>query len=426
MHVVSSGKLAALASVTSLLASLGCSGGNIASELAKPPPNPNKESKCGTTKIQARPLIVEWPSSDRAALEARIKQGLVPVRYVGCDMEVVTTCKVPAAYGYTGITPKNDKVVIHNNDELYANIPVHAASFEAKLATAGSLEVAMTIIGRYESDKPSVHADELRGECGAATHVITALTVGSFMFSAGANAEIGAGANVQGAGAGAKSQSSNETLNTDGDPKQCEKATSDDKAPPFGCGALLRVELVPLGEARKDASAQASTSPTASAAPSVVASAPPPASASASATTSASASTGNSTVDNYQKSCDGGFFRACVTLGEMYYNAKGVPKDAPRAVALFKKACDGKEPTGCVDLGWAYSTGTGTEKNGAVAADFFGKACTPTVVVGCIGLAGLYRDGNGVPKDGKRANALFKQACDMGNDFACKAMGGGK
>lgn len=414
-------KWAAAAALLSF-ALAGCSGGNLASELAKPPPNPNKESKCGTTKIQARPLIVEWPSSDRAALEARIKQGLVPVRYVGCDMEVLTTCKVPTAYGYTGITPKNDKVVIHNNDELYANIPVHAASFEAKLATAGSLEVAMTIIGRYESSTPKVHSDELQGECGAATHVITALTVGSFKFSAGANAEVGAGANVQGAGAGAKSTASNETLNTDGDPKQCEKATSDDKAPPYGCGALLRVELVPLGDARKDApvvSAQGSAAPTASAAPSALASAPPSASAAPSA---APASSANSTVDTYQKSCDSGEARACVTLGEMFYNAKGVAKDAPRAVALFKKACDNKEPTGCVDLGWAYSTGTGVEKNATVAADYFAKACSGSITVGCVGLGGLYRDGTGVPKDGKRANQLFKQACDSGNDFACKTL----
>lgn len=405
---------AAAAVIMALVGAAACSGGNVASELAKPPPNPNKVDKCGTTKIQARPLIVEWPSSDRAALEARVKQGLVPVRYVGCDMEVVTTCKVPSAYGYTGITPKNDKVVIHNTDELYASIPVHAASFEAKLASAGSLEVAMTIIGRYESNKPTVHADELQGECTSATHVITALTVGSFMFSAGANAEVGAGASVQGAGAGAKSTSSNETLNTDGDPKQCEKATSSDTTPPYGCGALLRVELVPVGEARKDAPA---ASAQASAAPSMAPSSSP--SAVASASTSAA---GTSTLDTYQKSCDGGDSRACVMLGEMFYNARGAPKDPARAVSLFKKACDSNEPTGCVDLGWAYSTGTGVEKNATVAADYFGKACTGSTILGCIGLGTLYKNGTGVTKDQKRAAGLFKQACDKGNETGCKMM----
>ncbi|EYF04128.1 hypothetical protein [Chondromyces apiculatus] len=186
-------RIAPLLALIALGASSGCGGGNIASEIAKAPENPNKEPRCGTTKIQARPLIVEWPSSDRAALEGRIKQGLVPVRYVGCDMEVVTTCKVPAEYAYTGITPKNDLVVIHNSDELYANIPVYAARFEGTLQKAGSLDVAMTIIGRYESNLPKIRADELQGECADTTHVISALTVGAFRFSAGAGAEAGAG-----------------------------------------------------------------------------------------------------------------------------------------------------------------------------------------------------------------------------------------
>ncbi len=243
---------ASLISLFGLVGLSGCGGGNVASEVATPPENPTKESKCGTSKIQARPLIVEWPSADRAVLEARVKQGLVPVRYVGCEMEVLTTCKGPTTYVYTGITPKNDRVLIHNSDELYANIPVYAAKFEAKLQKAGMLEVAMTIIGRYESDKPRVNADELQGECGAATHVISGLTVGAFRFSAGASSEVSGGAGAADMGAGAKSTAENETLNTDGDSKECQKATADDKAPPFGCGALLRVELVPIGEARKE------------------------------------------------------------------------------------------------------------------------------------------------------------------------------
>lgn len=415
---------AALITIAALAFTSACSGGNLASEIAKAPENPNKESKCGTSTIQARPLIVEWPSSDRAALEARVKQGLVPVRYVGCDMEVLTTCKVPAEYGYTGITPKNDKVVIRNTDELYANIPVYAAKFEAKLQKAGSLEIAMTIIGRYESNRPRVHSDELQGECGAATHVISALTVGSFMFSAGANAEIGSSAGYQAIGAGAKSTASNETLNTDGDAKQCEKATSEDKAPPFGCGALLRVELLPIGEARKDLPACPGGTTwdgkQCIAAASAAAGAAGAGSAAATAATTAPAK-GDSTVDSYQKSCDGGDARACVTLGEMFYNARGgVAKDAARAVTLFNKACEKGEATGCVDLGWAHASGSGVDKNPSVAADQFSKACNATTTLGCVGLGMLYRAGTGVAKDQKRAADLFNKACAAGNDTACK------
>src|SRR5262245_56226050 len=157
-----------------------CGGGNLASQMAKPPAYEPKEGRCTGGKSQARPLIVEWPSSDRAALEARMKQGLVPVKYVGCEMEVLTRCQVPkTAYGFTGITRKNDRVHIRDADELYANIPVYAAKFEGQLQKAGTLNVNMTIVGRYDTTKTTVRQDELEGDCTEATHVVTALTVGA-------------------------------------------------------------------------------------------------------------------------------------------------------------------------------------------------------------------------------------------------------
>jgi hypothetical protein len=146
--------LAALALL--MAAPAGCGRGNAATAQATPPAfAPRDQAKCGVTKSQARPLIVEWPSADRAALEARMKQGLVPVSYVGCEMEVLTQCKGPGRYTYTPVTPKSDKIVMHDADELYANIPVYAAKFEGKLQKAGTLNVSTTMVGRYESSQSS-------------------------------------------------------------------------------------------------------------------------------------------------------------------------------------------------------------------------------------------------------------------------------
>lgn len=442
VHVRCGVSLAALVA----LAGAGCGGQNVASELARPPELPSKESKCGNTRIQARPLIVEWPSSDRAALEARIKQGLVPVRYVGCDMEVLTTCKVSSMYSYTGITPKSDKVVIHNSDELYANIPVYAAKFEGKLQKAGALEVDMTIIGRYDAGRDTIRTDELQGSCREATHVITALTVGAFKFSAGASADVSAGGSVGDIGAGARSSASNETLNTDGDGKQCEKATGNDSVPPFGCGALLRVELVPLDKPRENApTCPGGTSWDGSQCIAVVnkscpegthyeggkgclaniagASAANAGGAKPAAEASAGGPCGASAVcAEEQKACDAGDNRACVRAGEIFYNARGVAKDGARAAALFKQACSKDELTGCVDLGWAYVTGTGVPKDGASAALFFGKACNDKTTMGCLGLGTLHLQGSGVPRDKAHAGALFKQACEGGITAGCKML----
>src|SRR5258708_54656 len=83
-----------------------------------------------------RPLIGEWPSADRAALESQARRGTVVVHYVGCEMEVLRQCTAPGAYAYAPTTRQRDKIAIRDADELYANLPLGAAALEGKLAKA--------------------------------------------------------------------------------------------------------------------------------------------------------------------------------------------------------------------------------------------------------------------------------------------------
>jgi hypothetical protein len=239
--------LAAFAGVVALASASGCGGATPAEQLAKPPEyRPEGQTKCSIKASQAKPLIVEWPSSDRAALEAKARRGLVPVRYVGCEMEVLDRCDAPGTYKYVPLTVKEDRVSIKNEDDLYANVPIGAASLTGKLASAGELNVKMTIGGRLETETAMVDTKDLKGDCAKATHIVSALTVGAFDFFAGADAQVSGGVSVMGAGGGAGSQAQRETLNRDGDAVACAKSTPQDTNAPFGCGALLRVEVVPL------------------------------------------------------------------------------------------------------------------------------------------------------------------------------------
>jgi hypothetical protein len=114
----------------------------------------------------------------------------------------------------------------------------------------------MAIVGRYASDRAVVRADELQGpDCTKATHVVSALEVGAFDFYAGAGASVGASATAMGAGGGGNAKTSKELLNSDGRMNGCDSATTSDGKPPDGCGAILRLEVVPLGEAKRDAPA---------------------------------------------------------------------------------------------------------------------------------------------------------------------------
>jgi hypothetical protein len=231
---------------------------NLAATARAPELDRPGETKCGVKKSQSEPLVVEWPSAARAKLEALSRTGVVAVRYQGCEMEVLASCNAPGKYGYTAITPKHDHVAIKNEDDLYANIPLGAARLEGKLESAGELDVDMAIVGRFASDRAVVRADELQGpDCAKATHVVSALEVGAFDFYAGAGTSVGAGASALGAGGGGSAKASKELLNSDGRMSVCDGASTSDGKPPDGCGAILRLEVVPLGEAKRAAPAPA-------------------------------------------------------------------------------------------------------------------------------------------------------------------------
>jgi hypothetical protein len=210
---------------------------------------PRDQSKCRVQKSSDRPLVIEWPSSDRAALESTAKHGLVVVRYSGCEMEVLPRCQLGGSYRYTATTRKLEKVSIRDADELYAQVPVGAAKLEGKLEKAGQLNVAMHVVGRFDAVEPE--QPKLEGSCDGATHLVTAMTSGAFEFYAGAEADAGGGIGIAGVGAGAKSSTKNELLNRDGDPTSCEGSTTNDEAPPTGCGAILRLEVSTLGSLAK-------------------------------------------------------------------------------------------------------------------------------------------------------------------------------
>lgn len=206
------------------------------------------QARCAVRRSADKPLVVEWPAVDRAALEAHAREGLVAVRYEGCAMEVLDGCRVDGRYGFVPTSPKQERVTIRSEDELYARLPVGAAGLEATLARAGLLVVDMTIVGRKQADRHVFARDELHGRCGDATHVLTGLTVGAFSLSAGAELEAGARAQLGAAGAAAAFDRAREVVSRDGDPGACE-AEAGAAEPPPSCGALLRVEAVPLAEA---------------------------------------------------------------------------------------------------------------------------------------------------------------------------------
>lgn len=211
---------------------------------------PGSKALCTIGASELHPLIVDWSTGDRASLESRLMNpGLVAVHYEGCDLQVLRYCNVPGNYRYKGLTVKRDEVVIHNEDELFAFLPIGAFQLRSKLRRAGRLSVDMVLSGTHEADQVDLSRGHLSGRCEGATHIIASVQVGAFEFFAGGEDEIEVGAGFRRAGAGVKSSSAKEILGSDGNVQSCAEATSRyGSAPPEHCGALLRVELVALVE----------------------------------------------------------------------------------------------------------------------------------------------------------------------------------
>jgi len=205
---------------------------------------------CGD-KGQPNPLIVDWPSQERMALEAQLQRGLVAVSYSGCSLKVLPHCKVPGAYKYASMTRQAEHLTMRNADELYAAIPAYAATFEGRMRSSGQLVADVNMVGVYQADHRAMRQDELQseaGSCDGATHLVTGIVVGEFEFFAGSEDSAGAKASALGASAGGTTSRAKEVLNQAGAKQACDRATKEDASPPFNCGALLRLELLQLGK----------------------------------------------------------------------------------------------------------------------------------------------------------------------------------
>lgn len=233
-----------------LLGVLGCAGHKGAGgEPATPTWDGGGQAKCKVSTSKAEPLVVEWPSADRAKLEALTRRGIVPVKYNGCEMQVMGACAAKGEYRYVGTTLKRDAVRIRDADELYAKLPFGAAGLESTLQQSGQLDVTMSLVGRYAADQPVIHESELTGACSGATHVISALIVGAFEFSSKGTRSTKDRASVFDAASGSSAEAEKQIITRDGDEASCAKADAGDAAPPAGCRALIRVEVLSLPEA---------------------------------------------------------------------------------------------------------------------------------------------------------------------------------
>jgi TPR repeat protein len=123
----------------------------------------------------------------------------------------------------------------------------------------------------------------------------------------------------------------------------------------------------------------------------------------------------NTAVAWYAKAAEQGYANAEYNLGVMYDNGRGVPKDENTAVAWYAKAAEQGYANAQYNLGVMYDNGRGVPKDENTAVAWYAKAAEQGYANAQYNLGVMYDNGRGVAKDAKRAVLWYTKAAKQGS-----------
>jgi hypothetical protein len=184
-------------------------------------------------------LVLDWSAHDRSRLEAAVRHGIVPIRIDGCRARVVDTCSLKRSYAFAATSRQREVMVVRDRDELGAKLPILATRLGATFSQSSALDVAMTVVGRYEAGPAPIAKSDLDGECDDVTHVVANLSVGAFSIATARATSVEGSIDVVSAAHAREKK----RVDSAGLEEQCALARRSDDAPPEDCAIPLRVEL---------------------------------------------------------------------------------------------------------------------------------------------------------------------------------------
>ena len=111
-----------------------------------------------------------------------------------------------------------------------------------------------------------------------------------------------------------------------------------------------------------------------------------------------------------KKKAEAGDAVAQTSLGAMYSNGTGVPKDSAEAVKWWRKAADKGNAIAQGALGWMYGNGIGVPKDDAEAVKWYRMSADQGNANAQYNLGNSYYNGVGVPKDLVQAHVWWNIA----------------
>lgn len=235
-----------------VVATLGCSAGNSGQKSSSPDAMLGFGSASTRCDNFDRELpLLGWDPAERGKLATLTGRSIVIVGYKrdGCtvDLEILAGCESRhAQYQYTSYEERR-RVMVENNDQLRAAIPLGTKSLRASFEGQNMVRADYHLSG---VERLPVGVDlrraDLAGSCSRATHFVTAIYRGAFAIATGERLALSADAVLAAVSTDRRVQ----LLTVAGDDAAC-RATNAKLT--TGCDVPLRLELSPIeGEATLD------------------------------------------------------------------------------------------------------------------------------------------------------------------------------
>jgi len=128
-------------------------------------------------------------------------------------------------------------------------------------------------------------------------------------------------------------------------------------------------------------------------------------------------------IELLQRASAAGDIFADHTLGQAYYEGRGVDKDWVKARKLFEKAAQAGHTFSMNSLGRMYQRGETVDADPALARRFWEESAARGDIYGVDNLGYVYLEGVGAPKDPARALEYFRRASDLGHPEAPNNIG---
>jgi TPR repeat protein len=124
-----------------------------------------------------------------------------------------------------------------------------------------------------------------------------------------------------------------------------------------------------------------------------------------------------------RRGCAAGNAEGCWTLGTLYEEGRGLPKNDAEAIRYYKFGCDGGARHGCSSYAKALEEGKGTSSDPARAIMVLQNACDRGYSASCSALSERYLLGKGVARDVTRGVSLLERACEGSEAGSCLPLG---